>query len=51
MYWVYGPETGQITVIGLESHPEDKKRGGYDRVRLSDLPPPDPPILKPPSRL
>jgi len=44
MYWVYGPEDGQITVIGLEPHPEDRKNRGYDRVRLSTLPPPDPPI-------
>jgi hypothetical protein len=44
MYWVYGPEDGQLTVIGLEPHPEDKKNRAYDRVRLSRLPPPDPPI-------
>jgi hypothetical protein len=44
MYWVYGPEDGQITVIGLEPHPEDRKNRAYDRVRLSRLPPPDPPI-------
>ena len=42
MYWVYGPESGQITIIGLEPHPEDKKSRGYDRVRLSSLPPLDP---------
>jgi len=44
LYWVYGPEDGQITVIGLEPHPEDRKSRGYDRVQLSRLPPPDPPI-------
>lgn len=44
MYWVYGPEAGQITVIGLEPHPEDKKNRAYDRVKLSSLPPPDPPL-------
>lgn len=38
MYWVYGPDQQQITVIGLEPHPEDKKKGAYDRIRLSDLP-------------
>lgn len=37
MFWVYGPEQQQITIIGLEPHPEDKKNGGYDRVNLSDL--------------
>lgn len=39
MFWVYGPERGQITVIGIEPHPEDKKRGADQRVNLSDLPP------------
>jgi hypothetical protein len=44
MFWVYGPEDGHITVIGLEPHPEDQKKTGCARVRLSKLPPPDPPI-------
>jgi len=35
IYWIYGPEKNDITVIGLEPHPEDKKNGGYDKVRLS----------------
>jgi hypothetical protein len=38
MYWVYGPDHQDITVIGLEPHPEDKKNGGYRKVQLSDLP-------------
>ena len=43
MFWVYGPDDGQITVIGLEPHPEDRKSRGYDRVLLSQLPSsPDP---------
>ncbi len=37
MYWVYGPDRQEITVIGLEPHPEDKKNGAYDRITLSDL--------------
>ena len=37
MFWVYGPEHQQITIIGLEPHPEDKKNGGYDRINLSDI--------------
>ncbi len=37
MYWVYGPNQGEITVIGLEPHPEDQKNGAYDKVVLSDL--------------
>ena len=35
MYWVYGPGKKEITVIGLEPHPEDKKSSGYAKVRLS----------------
>jgi hypothetical protein len=36
MYWVYGPGKNEITVIGLEPHPEDKKSAGYAKVRLSE---------------
>ena len=37
MYWVYGPGQQEITIIGLEPHPEDAKNGAYDRIKLSDL--------------
>ena len=37
MDWVYGPDQKDITIIGLEPHPEDKKNGAYDRISLSDL--------------
>ncbi len=37
MYWVYGPEQKDITIIGLEPHPEDKKNGAYDKIPLSSL--------------
>ena len=37
MFWVYGPDKSDITIIGLEPHPEDDKNGAYDRVTLSDL--------------
>jgi ABC-type phosphate transport system substrate-binding protein len=37
MFWVYGPNQMEITIIGLEPHPEDAKKGAYDRVNLSDL--------------
>jgi hypothetical protein len=36
MFWVYGPGKAEITVIGLEPHPEDTKSAGYAKVRLSD---------------
>ena len=38
IFWVYGLGKNQITIIGIEPHPEDKKRDGYSRIRLSDLP-------------
>lgn len=37
MYWVYGPGQQEITINGLEPHPEDAKNGAYDRIKLSDL--------------
>jgi len=37
MYWVYGPNQNEITIIGLEPHPEDKKNGAYERIPLSDI--------------
>lgn len=41
IFWTYGPRRNYITLIGLEPHPEDSKRG-YKRVLLSDLPPSTP---------
>lgn len=38
IYWVYGPNRREITIIGIEPHPEDKKRGAYERIKLSQLP-------------
>jgi hypothetical protein len=38
LFWAYGPEQGDITVLAIEPHPEDQKRGAYQRVRLSTLP-------------
>lgn len=37
MFWVYGPDKTEITIIGLEPHPEDSKNGSYDRINLSAL--------------
>ncbi len=38
LFWAYGPGKGEITVLALEPHPEDKKRGAYERIKLSQLP-------------
>lgn len=40
LYWVYGPGRGEITIVGLEPHPEDEP-GACDRIPLSDLPGPN----------
>ncbi|MDY0289512.1 MAG: hypothetical protein RBR15_11870 [Sphaerochaeta sp.] len=34
-FWAYGPGKQEITILGLEPHPEDKKNSGYDGVTLS----------------
>ncbi|WP_320128613.1 hypothetical protein [uncultured Sphaerochaeta sp.] len=35
IFWIYGPGKQEITIIGLEPHPEDKKKSGYTKVTLS----------------
>jgi hypothetical protein len=37
IFWVYGPGKNDITIIGLEPHPDDKKSKGYEKVKLSKL--------------
>ncbi len=38
LFWAYGPEKGDITILAIEPHPEDQKRGAYRRIKLSSLP-------------
>jgi len=38
LFWAYGPDHGDITVLAVEPHPEDQKRGAYQRIRMSTLP-------------
>jgi hypothetical protein len=38
LFWAYGPDRGDITVLALEPHPEDQKRGAYERIKLSAMP-------------
>jgi hypothetical protein len=38
IFWTYGPNQGEITILGIEPHPEDKKRHAYKRIKLSSLP-------------
>jgi len=37
LFWTYGPEKGDITVLAIEPHPEDQKRGAYERIKLSAM--------------
>ena len=37
IYWVYGPEKDQITIIALEPHPNDSKNNAYRKIRLSKM--------------
>ena len=36
IFWCYGPNRGEITVIGLEPHPNDKANA-YDKITLSSI--------------
>jgi len=37
VFWAYGPDPNDITVLGVEPHPDDKK-GAYAGIKLSMLP-------------
>ena len=37
IFWAYGPDKADITILAIEPHPEDKKRGAYERIKLSKL--------------
>lgn len=36
IFWVYGPGQGDITIIGLEPHPNDKSNA-YRKITLSQM--------------
>lgn len=38
IFWVYGPGKNDITIIGIEPHPDDSKSKGYNKVKLSSIP-------------
>jgi hypothetical protein len=37
MFWAYGPDKGDITILAVEPHPEGKKHGAYERVKLASM--------------
>ena len=38
MFRAYGPDKGDITILAVEPHPEDEKRGAYARIKRASLP-------------
>ena len=38
LFWAYGPDSGDITVLAVEPHPEDRKHGAYQRLKFSKFP-------------
>lgn len=34
IFWIYGPETREITIVGIENHPEPGR--GFARVKLAE---------------
>lgn len=36
LFWAYGPEQNDITIIGVEPHPNDKGNA-YKKITLSDM--------------
>jgi len=37
MFWAYGPDKGDVTILAVEPHPEDQKRGAYQRIKLASM--------------
>jgi len=38
LFWAYGPGKKDITILAVEPHPEDQKKGAYQRIKLSCFP-------------
>ena len=36
IFWTYGPKQGDITIIAIEPHPNDKSNA-YDKITLSSM--------------
>ncbi|MDY6309572.1 MAG: hypothetical protein SPL49_04005 [Oribacterium sp.] len=35
IFWAYGPEQGDITIVAIEPHPNDSKSNAYKKITLS----------------
>lgn len=38
MFWAYGPGKAQITILGIESHPNTAKKSAYKKIKLDSFP-------------
>lgn len=38
VFWGYGPGRGEITITGIEPHPESSNRKAYSRISLAEIP-------------
>ena len=38
MFWVYGPDTKEITPLAVEHQPDPNKKHAYKQIRLSSIP-------------
>ena len=37
IFWSYGPQQGDITIVGIEPHPNDAKSNAYKKITLSQM--------------
>lgn len=37
IFWAYGPGQGEITIVGIEPHPNDTKSNAYKKITLSQM--------------
>lgn len=37
VFWVYGPNQNDITIVGVEPHPNDSKSNAYSKITLSSM--------------
>ena len=37
LFWSYGPDKGDITILAIEPHPNDSKRNAYQKITLSRM--------------
>lgn len=37
VFWVFGPNQNDITIVGVEPHPNDSKSNAYSKITLSSM--------------